>query len=106
MPRSWRTRRGSFARALRGTRIANDILDIRFYGPDTAVLTGSGDTYEGGRPKLSKVQTYTIVRRTDGAWRIAAFQNTKRRPLLEALSFRLAPAARPGSGAPVTAGRR
>ena len=98
--------RALFARALRGTRIANDILDIRFYGPDTAVLTSSGDTYKGGRPeRLSKVQTYTIVRRPDGAWRIAAFQNTKRRPLLEELSFRLAPAARPGSGAPVTAGR-
>jgi len=70
------------------------------------VLTSSGDTYKGGRPeRLGKVQTYTIVRRPDGAWRIAAFQNTKRRPLLEELSFRLAPAARPGSGAPVTAGR-
>ena len=99
--------RALFARPLRGTRIANDILDVRFYGPDTAVLTSSGDTYKGGRPeRLGKVQTYTIVRRPDGAWRIAAFQNTKRRPLLEELSFRLAPAARPGSGAPVTAGRR
>ena len=98
--------RALFARAQRGTRIANDILDIRFYGPDTAVLTSSGDTYKGERPeRLGKVQTYTIVRRPDGAWRIAAFQNTKRRPLLEELSFRLAPAARPGSGAPVTAGR-
>jgi uncharacterized protein (TIGR02246 family) len=99
--------RALFARALRGTRIANDILDVRFYGPDTAVLTSSGDTYKGGRPeRLGKVQTYTIVRRPDGAWRIAAFQNTKRRPLLEELSFRLAPAARPGSGVPVSAGRR
>ena len=56
--------RALFARALRGTRIANDILDVRFYGPDTAVLTSSGDTYKGGRPeRLGKVQTYTIVRR-------------------------------------------
>jgi len=71
------------------------------------VLTSSGDTYKGGRPeRLGKVQTFTIVRRPDGAWRIAAFQNTKRRPLLEELSFRLAPAARPGSGAPVTIGHR
>jgi uncharacterized protein (TIGR02246 family) len=99
--------RALFTRALRGTRIANEILDIRFYGPDTAVLTSSGDTYKGRRPdRLGKVQTYTIVRRPDGAWRVAAFQNTKRRPLLEELSFRLAPAARPGSGAPVTAGRQ
>ena len=99
--------RALFTRSLRGTRIANDILDVRFYGSDTAVLISSGDTYKGGRPeRLGKVQTYTIVRRPDGAWRIAAFQNTKRRPLLEELSFRLAPAARPGSRAPVTAGRR
>ena len=59
--------RALFSRALRGTRIANDILDVRFYGPDTAVLTSSGDTYRGGRPeRLGKVQTYTIVRRPDG----------------------------------------
>ena len=82
--------RALFARALRGTRIANEILDIRFYGPDTAVVTTSGDTYKGERPaRLGKVQTYTIVRRPDGTWRIAAFQNTKRRPLLEEGSFRL-----------------
>lgn len=99
--------RALFTGVLRGTRIADDILDVRFYGPDTAVLTSSGDTYTGGRPeRLGKVQTYTIVRRPDGAWRVAAFQNTKRRPLLEELSFRLTPAARPGAALPVTAGHR
>jgi ketosteroid isomerase-like protein len=57
-----------------------------------AVLTGRGDTYKGPTPKkLRKVQTYVLVRQADGSWRIAAFHNTKRRPLLEAITFRSGP---------------
>ncbi|MEW2383530.1 hypothetical protein AB0873_15760 [Micromonospora sp. NPDC047707] len=37
------------------------------------------------------MQTYVLVRTADGGWRIAAFQNTKRKPLMEAVSFRFAP---------------
>ncbi|WP_460917032.1 SgcJ/EcaC family oxidoreductase [Plantactinospora veratri] len=60
--------------------MADEIERIRFLGPDTAVLTGRGDTYKGRRPRrLGKVQTYLLVREEDGRWRIAAFHNTKRR---------------------------
>ncbi len=93
--------RALFAKFLKGTRLAGEITGIRFYGPDTAVVTGRGDTYKGDVPprrsKLSKVQTCTFVRETDGRWRIAAFHNTRRRPLMEALSFRTAPGLVPAA---------
>ncbi|MFD3595298.1 SgcJ/EcaC family oxidoreductase [Nocardia sp. NPDC058640] len=81
-----------FAKYLKHTQLADEILDIRFLCPDTAVVTGRGDSYKGTRPtKLTKVQTYTLVRETTGDWRVAAFQNTKRKPLMEAISFKTAP---------------
>lgn len=87
-----------FAGFLKGTRLADEILDIRFYGPDTAVVNGRGDTYKGKRPeKPSKIQTYTLTRCDDGQWRIAAFQNTKRKPLMEAVSYRFAPGLVPAA---------
>ncbi|WP_405015771.1 SgcJ/EcaC family oxidoreductase [Kitasatospora sp. NBC_00070] len=76
----------------KGTRLADETLAIRFPAPGVAVVSGRGDTYKGSRPaKLSKIQTYTLVLGADGEWRIAAFQNTRRRPLTEAVSHRLAP---------------
>lgn len=87
-----------FGKYVKGTRLADEILDVRFYGPGTAVITGRGDTYKGDRPKkLTKVQTYTLVREADGQWRVAAFQNTKRKPLMEALSFKSAPGLIPAA---------
>ncbi|NUT46358.1 MAG: SgcJ/EcaC family oxidoreductase [Saccharothrix sp.] len=87
-----------WGRFLKGTRLADEVLDVRFTGPDTAVVTGRGDTYKGRRPaKLTKVQTYTVVRGADGRWRVAAFHNTKRRPLMEAVSFKTAPGLVPAA---------
>lgn len=87
-----------FAKYLEGTQLAGEILDIRFLGPDTAVVTGRGDTYKGDRPKkLTKIQTYTLVREPSGQWRVAAFQNTKRKPVMEAISFRTAPGLIPAA---------
>ncbi|TJZ56772.1 SgcJ/EcaC family oxidoreductase [Streptomyces piniterrae] len=87
-----------FTSFLKGTRLADEVLDIRFYGPDTAIATGRGDTYKGKRPhKLTKIQTYTLVRQADGKWRIAAFHNTKRKPLMESISNRLAPGLIPAA---------
>lgn len=87
-----------FSTFLKGTRLADEIVGIRFYGPDTAVVTGRGDTYKGKRPKkLGKAQTYTMVREADGRWRIAAFHNTKGRPLMEGISFKFAPGLVPAA---------
>ncbi|MFF1925957.1 SgcJ/EcaC family oxidoreductase [Streptomyces sp. NPDC058221] len=92
--------RALFAKFLKNTKLAGQITDIRFCGPDTAVVTGRGDTYKGAAPKaskLSKVQTCTFVREADGQWRVAAFHNTQRKPLMEAISFRTAPGTIPAA---------
>ncbi|MGI5447413.1 SgcJ/EcaC family oxidoreductase [Streptomyces sp. CA-243310] len=87
-----------FAGFLKGTRLADEMFDIRFHGSATAVVTGRGDTYKGKRPrKPGKVQTYTVVLEADGQWRIAAFHNTRRKPLMEAVSYRLAPGLVPAA---------
>ncbi len=46
--------------------------------------------------RLRKVQAYTFVR-DDGGWRIAAFQNTLHKSLMEAISVRFLPASKPRS---------
>ncbi|MEV7614231.1 SgcJ/EcaC family oxidoreductase [Streptomyces sp. NPDC089799] len=88
---------------LKNTRLVVEITDLRFHGPDTAVAVTRGDVRKGG-PKapgagaggrLGKLATYTLVRGTDGAWRIAAVQKTRHKRLTEAFSFRLRPATRP-----------
>jgi uncharacterized protein (TIGR02246 family) len=82
--------RALFGGFLKGTKLADSYLAIRFYGPGTAIVTGRGDTYTG-RPKrpseLSKIQTYTLIRQADGRWRIASFHNTKRQRVMERISF-------------------
>ncbi|MEQ0564759.1 SgcJ/EcaC family oxidoreductase [Amycolatopsis sp. NEAU-NG30] len=84
-----------FGKFLKGTKLAHEVLDVRFLGADVAVVTSRGDTYTGAAPKkLSKVQTYTLVR-DGGRWLVAAFQNTQRKPLLERVSFAFAPETKP-----------
>lgn len=92
--------RALFGGFLKGTKLSDSWLGIRFYGPDTAVATSRGDTYEGGEPKaadLSKTQSYTLVRQADGTWRIAAFQNTKRQRVMERISFLFSPDTKPAA---------
>jgi len=87
--------RALFAKFLQGTRLAHEVVDVRFLGQDAAVLTTRGDTYKGAHPKkLTKVQTYTLVREGD-RWLIAAFHNTQRKSLMESISFRFAPETKP-----------
>ncbi|GHK05694.1 SgcJ/EcaC family oxidoreductase [Streptomyces sp. NPDC003753] len=88
-----------FTTFLKGTKLADEVLAIRFHGPDVAVVNGRGDTFKNKRPrKLTKIQTYTLVRQDDGKWRIAAFHNTKRKPLMESISYRFAPGLIPAAG--------
>ncbi|WP_240777961.1 SgcJ/EcaC family oxidoreductase [Nonomuraea basaltis] len=90
--------RALFGGFVKGTKLADSYLGIRFYGPGTAIVTSRGDTYDG-EPKqpgeLSKTQTYTLIRQDDGAWRIAAFHNTQRQPVMERISFLFAPQSQP-----------
>lgn len=95
-----KSHRALFSTFLKGTRLADEIKDIRLFGADTAVVISRGDTYKGKHPKkLTKVQTYTLIRENDGRWRIAAFHNTKCKPLMEAMTFRFAPETAPSGGA-------
>lgn len=69
---------------------------------DATDVTFVGTVYQGGqeigRPKrLGKLATYTVVREPEAGWRIAAVQKTRRKRLMEAVSFRLHPATRPAT---------
>jgi uncharacterized protein (TIGR02246 family) len=92
-----RSHRTLFTKLLDGTRLIYEELDRRFYGPNTAVVTTRGDTIKGRAQRLTKVQTYTLVRRDDGGWQVAAFHNTARQSIKERMSFRLAPETMPAA---------
>lgn len=85
-----------FASFLKGTRLVTQELELTFPGPDVAVVVTRGDNVRGAQVprQLPKVQTYTLVRDDADTWRIVSFQNTRRRGLVEAISFRLQPASR------------
>ncbi|MDY0812657.1 SgcJ/EcaC family oxidoreductase [Kitasatospora purpeofusca] len=84
---------------LQHTRLDLDLIDLRFHGPDTAVAVTRGDVRKSGaKPgRPAKLATYTLVREAHGQWRIAAVQKTRRKPLMEAFSFRVQPATRPAA---------
>ncbi|AYN43697.1 SgcJ/EcaC family oxidoreductase [Streptomyces dangxiongensis] len=94
-----RAHQALFTGFLKGTELTLDITDIRFYGPDTAVVVTRGDVGKGRPGRLGKLATYTVVRDRDsaGGWLIAAVQKTRHKRLMEALSFRLQPATRPAT---------
>ncbi|OLT33104.1 DUF4440 domain-containing protein [Actinomadura sp. CNU-125] len=92
-PEIGRAHQALFDGFLKGTRMALEIVDIRVHG-DSAVVVTRGEVAKRAPKRLGKVATYHLVRGGDG-WRIAAVQKTKRRPLMESVSFRLQPATRP-----------
>lgn len=86
-----------FDDVLDDTQLADRFLELRILTADVAVLTTRGDNYEGEDPgELTKVQTYTLVR--DGQeWKIAAFQNTQRKPAMEGVQYLWMPGTRPAA---------
>ncbi|WP_405150001.1 SgcJ/EcaC family oxidoreductase [Nocardia salmonicida] len=92
-----RAHQALFDSFLKGTRLTVQILEIRRYGSDTAIVVTRGEASKGDAKKLGKLATYTVIRDADGQWRIAAVQKTQRKPLMEAVSFRFQPATRPGA---------
>lgn len=95
-----RAHQALFDSFLKGTRLDLDVISVRFHGPDTAVAVTRGAVRKRGAKegRPDKVATYTLVRRGDGTWGIAAVQKTARRRLMEAFSFRARPATRPSAG--------
>lgn len=69
---------------LKGTRLVGDVTDVRFVAPDAAVLHARGGAIMRGRREPARerdsLQTMVAVR-NDGRWQLAAFQNTRVRPI-------------------------
>ena len=69
---------------LKGTRLVGQVMSVRFLAPDVALVHAVGGTIMRGQSEASRerdsVQTLVAVRR-GGAWRLAAFQNTRLRPM-------------------------
>jgi uncharacterized protein (TIGR02246 family) len=90
--------RALFGGFLKDSKLAAEYLDMRFPTEDVAILTSRGADYTGDEPGadgLSKVTTFTLVRESDGTWRIAAFHNTQRSNVMERFSFLYAPDTAP-----------
>jgi uncharacterized protein (TIGR02246 family) len=72
-----------FDRWLKGSRLVGQVTDVRFLGPDAAVLHAVGGTVLRGRrrpaPERDSIQTLVAVRQAGGDWCLAAFQNTRLR---------------------------
>lgn len=79
-----------FDKWMKGTRLVGRIEDVRFLGPDVALMHAVGGTVMRGRtepsPERDSIQTYVAVRE-NGEWRLAAFQNTRVRPIKGGASF-------------------
>src|SRR5689334_2966110 len=70
-PEIGRAHQALFDSYLKGTRLSVEILQVRRYGADAAVVVTRGDVAKGTPRKLGKLATYTVVRDGDGQWRIA-----------------------------------
>jgi uncharacterized protein (TIGR02246 family) len=72
-----------FDRWLKGSRLVGQVTDVRFLGPDVAVLHVVGGTVLRGRrapaPERDSIMTLVVTRQAEGDWRLAAFQNTRLR---------------------------
>lgn len=73
-----------FDKWVKGTRLTGAVNDVRFVGPDTAVMHAIGGTIKRRKTKPARardsIQTLVAVR-TGENWRLAAFQNTRVRPI-------------------------
>jgi uncharacterized protein (TIGR02246 family) len=73
-----------FDKYLKGTRLVGEVERVRFLDHDTAVMHALGNTVMRGKSTPSRqrasIQTLVAVRHDDG-WRVAAFQNTRVRPM-------------------------
>jgi uncharacterized protein (TIGR02246 family) len=73
-----------FDKCMKGTRLVGQVQDVRFLGPDVALVHAVGSTIMKGKhepsPERDSIQTL-VATRQDGEWRLAAFQNTRVRPI-------------------------
>ena len=79
-----------FDRWMKGTRLVGRVEDVRFLGPDVALMHAVGSTVMRGKsepsPERDSIQTLVAVRQGE-QWRLAAFQNTRVRPMRNVAAF-------------------
>ncbi len=73
-----------FEKWMKGTRLVGEVKDVRFLSPGVALMHAVGSTVMRGKsepsPERDSIQTLVAVRE-GGEWRLAAFQNTRGRPI-------------------------
>src|SRR5918997_954362 len=73
-----------FDKWLKGSRLVGKVKNVRFLSPDVALMHAVGSTVMRGKsepsPERDSIQTLVAIRQ-DGQWRLAAFQNTRVRPM-------------------------
>ncbi len=75
-----------FDKWLKGSRLVGKVKEVRFLSPDVALMHAVGSTVMRGKsessPERDSIQTLLAVREGEGEdWRLAAFQNTRVRPM-------------------------
>ena len=79
-----------FERCMKGTRLVGEVKGVRFLSDDVALIHAVGSTVMRGKsepsPERDSIQTLVAVRQDD-KWRLAAFQNTRVRPMRNAAAF-------------------
>lgn len=74
-----------FDKWLKGSRLVGKVEDVRFLSPDVALMHAVGSTVMRGKsgpsPERDSIQTLVAVREGGYEWRLAAFQNTRVRPI-------------------------
>ena len=74
-----------FDKWMKGTLLVGQVQDVRFLSPDVALVHAVGSTIMKYKhepsPERDSIQTLVATRQEDGEWRLAAFQNTRVRPI-------------------------
>ena len=73
-----------FEKWLKGSRLVGEVRDVRLLSPDAALMHAVGSAVMRGKsepsPERDSIQTL-VATREGGQWRLAAFQNTRVRPM-------------------------
>jgi uncharacterized protein (TIGR02246 family) len=73
-----------FDRWMKGTRLVEERTEVRFVGPDVAIVHALGGTVMRSKseptPERDSIQTLVAVRDA-GGWSFVSFQNTRIRPI-------------------------